>query len=210
MGMTLLKPCIVSRSVYRSNASARLQDSVEDYHCINVFFKAISEVQQDIQLCFGPKQQQAANFSHDIPTFIFFDEADGDWRKLEKTVGQYASLFSDSVIVVRTEYELWCCKWQKQSAVDRPWTAVAALDHCCQPNFVTVLELMASFPVSTAEAERLLFRMEHTLTAIRASMEEEQLESLLFLQVHRQDCPSVEAVIDSFAVTSARHLKFVI
>ena len=48
------------------------------------------------------------------------------------------------------------------------------------------------------------------MTAIRASMEEERLEALLLLQVHRDITPSPEAVIDRFATFSARRLKFVL
>ena len=39
-------------------------------------------------------------------------------------------------------------------------------------------------------------------------MEEDRLEGLLLLQVHRQDTPAIDAVIDRFAATAARRLKF--
>jgi len=52
--------------------------------------------------------------------------------------------------------------------------------------------------------------MEHTMTAICASMEEDRLEALLLLQVHRENTPTPEAVIDLFAATSARRLKFLL
>lgn len=41
-------------------------------------------------------------------------------------------------------------------------------------------------------------------------MEEERFEALLLLQVHREDTPSVDAVLDHFAATSARRLKFIL
>ena len=41
-------------------------------------------------------------------------------------------------------------------------------------------------------------------------MEEERLEALLLLQVHRDLTPSPETVIDRFAATSARRFKFVL
>lgn len=78
------------------------------------------------------------------------------------------------------------------------------------PNLSVLLQLLATLPVTTAEAERVFSKMERTVTAIRASMEEERLESLILLQVHREDTPSIEAVIDRFATTSARRLKFVL
>lgn len=76
------------------------------------------------------------------------------------------------------------------------------------PNISIILQLLATLPVTTAEAERVFSKVERTLTAIRASMEEERLEALL--QVHRADTPAIDEVIDRFETTSARRLKFVI
>ena len=105
------------------------------------------------------------------------------------------------------------CKWQQQPAANHPWTALAALDHCAIfPNLSIVPQLLAIFPITTAEAERCFSKMERTLTAmiaIRSSMEEERFEALLLLQVHHEDTPSVDAVLDHLAATSAR-LKFVL
>ena len=94
----------------------------------------------------------------------------------------------------------------------RPKTAVSSLDQCSElfPNVSLLLQLLATFPIATAEAERMFSKVEHTLTAIRSSMHESRLEALLLLQQHRMLTPSVSAVIDRFASTSARRLKFLI
>ena len=210
--VTLTKPRTASRSVYRPAASTGSDDSVQDYYRINVFFPAVDQVQQDLQLRFGPKQQLAVKFSRAVPASMRFDDADGDWAELEGAVDVYTHMFSDPVIVIKSEYDQWRRKWQQQPAEQLPNTALAALDHCqMYPNLSAVLlQLLATLPVTTAEAERVFSKMERTVTAIRASMEEERLESLILLQVHREDTPSIEAVIDRFATTSARRLKFVL
>jgi len=41
-------------------------------------------------------------------------------------------------------------------------------------------------------------------------MDEQRLEALILLQVHRSDIPTVDAVIDRFAATSARRLDFIL
>jgi len=41
-------------------------------------------------------------------------------------------------------------------------------------------------------------------------MEKERFEALLLLQIHREDTPSYDAVLDHFAATSARPLKFIL
>jgi len=94
------------------------------------------------------------------------------------------------------------------SVDDRPKSAVSALDQCGQ--FLStklMLQLLATLPVTTAEAERVFSRMEQAAAAIRAAMEENRLEALLLLQVHRVVTPSVQEVIDKFAATGARRLN---
>jgi len=67
--------------------------------------------------------------------------------------------------------------------------------------------LLATLPITTAEAERVFSKMEKTATAIRSAMEGNRLEALLLLQVHRDLTPSVQEVIDKFAATGARRFK---
>lgn len=210
LGITLTKPRTARRSVYRATASSE-DASVEDYYRINAFYPTLDDILQDLRLRFGPKQQQAANFSRAVPAFMDFSDEEGDWRKLEMAVNTYIDRFPDALIAIQTEYELWRRKWAKQPSARYPRTALTTLDHCSMyPNISIILQLLATLPVTTAEAERVFSKVERTLTAIRASMEEERLEALILLQVHRGDTPAIDAVIDRFATTSARRLKFVI
>jgi len=90
------------------------------------------------------------------------------------------------------------------SADDRPRFAVSALDHCGQfLNVKLLLQLLPTLPITTAEAERVFSKMEKTATAIRTAMEENRLEALLILQVHRDLTPSVQEVIDKFSPTGS-------
>ena len=104
-------------------------------------------------------------------------------------------------------------KWQAIDVADRPRTVLSALNHCtAYPNVSLLLQLLATIPVTTAEAERLFSKLERTLTAIRNTMDEQRLEALilLMLQVHRSDTQTVDAAIDRFAATAARRLDFVL
>ena len=93
--------------------------------------------------------------------------------------------------------------------------ALSALDHwgSLYPN---VPALLATLPVTTAEAERLFSKLEQTLVTIRSTMDEKRSETLLRLQVHKAHTPSIglhpsiDAVIDKFATTSASRLNFVL
>ena len=132
------------------------------------------------------------------------------WELLVAAVESYSQCLNLSVAELRGEFQLWHQKWEKSE--NRPHSALEALDYCCEyyPNISTLLQLLATLPVSTAEAERFFSSMERTLTTIRASMSESRLQDLLLLHVNRKHTPSIDQVIDKFAETSARRLKFLL
>ena len=211
LGVQITKPRTASRSVYRPAAGDN-SDNVEAYYRINFFFPTIDNVVSDIQLRFGTSQQQAAQLSCTIPYFMKYESDDGDeWRKLEKGAEVYSDFLSDPTSIVKAEFELWRRRWEGVPASDRPASAVSALDHAKPfPNISSLLKLLATVPVSTAEAERCFSKLERTLTCIRATMGEQRLESLMMLAIHRTDTPSVDEVINRFAASAARRLNFIL
>ena len=58
------------------------------------------------------------------------------------------------------------------------------------PNIFTLLQILATLPVSTAEPERVFSRVTQTMTALRASVAEDRLEALILIQIYR-DCPAI-------------------
>lgn len=132
-----------------------------------------------------------------------------DWAKLEQALSIYMDIIGVPMIVVKAEYQLWRAKWANTAVAELPASAVSSLDHAEQfPTISILLQLLATTPISTAEAERFFSKLEKTLTAIRSTMTELRLESLLMLQIHRGDTPTIKDVIDRFAITSARRLNF--
>ena len=61
-----------------------------------------------------------------------------------------------------------------------------------------MLRILATLPVSTAESERTFSKVNLTLSAIRATMTEERLESLILLQAHRTELPATSEVVRRF------------
>lgn len=49
-------------------------------------------------------------------------------KKLEKAISVY-QVFPDPAVVIKAEYSMWRSMWQQQPTVDRPRTALEALDH---------------------------------------------------------------------------------
>jgi len=100
-----------------------------------------------------------------------------------------------------------------RSSLSIPVTAIATLNSCPEdlyPNIFVLLKILATLPVSTCEPERMFSKVERTMTAIRSSMSEDRLESLILLQAHREDVPTTEVVIDKFASVCSRRLNLVL
>jgi len=92
-------------------------------------------------------------------------------------------------------------------------TAAAALEHCSAltlPNIRTLLVILATLPVTMAEAGRVFSKVERTATAARAHMTEDRLKALVMLSAHRDKTPSVEEVVDTFASCQARRVDFIL
>ena len=111
------------------------------------------------------------NLSHLIPAAmpaVFNeDETEATWKQLESGIAVY--FLTDPTPAMKSEFFLWRRKWQKVSADDHPKSAVSALDHCGHfLNMKLLLQLLATLPIKTAEAERVFSKMEKTATAIQS------------------------------------------
>ena len=205
----LAKPRLASRSVYRAAAGGTDQ-SVEDYFRINVFYPAIDNIVNDLELRFGERQRRVVKLAQLIPAFMS-ENSEDNWSVVELDISVYGHLMEDPMVVVRCEYSLWQKKWSNVPKKDRPASALTALDRCAIfPNISVLLQILATLPVTTAEAERMFPKLERTLTAIRSTMEEQRLEALLLIHIHRSDTPSIDDVIKQFSTTTSRRLNYIL
>jgi len=108
---------------------------------------------------------------------------------------------------------LWRQQWTNKEEAGKIMTAAAALERCSpvmMPNIRQLLLILATLPVTTAEAERVFSKVVRTATAARAHMTEDRLEALVLINTHRALTPDIDSVITRFAETGARRVKFVI
>ena len=206
---TCLKLNLASRSVYRA-ATGGTDQSVESYFRINVFYPAIDSIVNDLELRFGERQRRVVELVRLIPAFMS-ENSEDNWSVVESAISVYGHLLEDPMVVVSCEYSLWQKKWSNYPKKDRPGSALTALNRCALcPNISALLQILATLPVTTAEAERMFSKLERTLTAIRSTMEEQRLEALLLIQIHRSDTPSNDDVIKRFSATTSRRLNFIL
>jgi len=115
---------------------------------------------------FGPTQKKAAELARLIPQLIPIGSSDDDeWNQLQKAVNVCIDLLPDSMATVKGKYRQWL---KGIPTVDRPKTVLSAMDHyalyATNPNLSLLLQLLATIPVTTAEAFRLFYKLERTCT----------------------------------------------
>ena len=197
-------PRTINKSVLRPNACGTNQTAI-NYARINVFFPLLDEVCGDMKARFTSHQQKIASLTRILPYFV----KESTWQDILPAAEKYRG-FLDPLSIVKGEYEIWKQQWMSCGARPVANTAIGALGDCQAnvfPNLHTLLNILTVLPVTTAEPERLFSKLNSTLTAIRSTMSEERLESLLLLQVHRERTPTTEKLIDSFASMKKRRLS---
>lgn len=137
------------------------------------------------------------------------------WEDLETAWNKLESVISNpETDNLKAEFLLWQTKWKMSNTSETdpvPITAIAALNMCNPVTYPTIhqlLKILASLPVSNAEPERCFSKVERTMTSLRSTMTEDRLEALILLQAHRDRLPDTDRVIEHFATSGVRRLKF--
>ncbi|XP_043215486.1 uncharacterized protein LOC122378457 [Amphibalanus amphitrite] len=199
LGVVIKPPRCASKSVYRANAGD--SDDPIGYYRVNCFLPLLSSTLQQLEQRFGERQQTSFKLRDLLPAYM------KPWEEVESALLRYSD-FLDPPQVVKAEHELWRTMWTNKPALDRPRSAVEALDACSHelmPNICKLLEILAALPVTTAEPERFFSRVSLAASSIRATMTEDRLEAICMLQVYRQ-CPAVtsDAVLEVFSKTQRK------
>ncbi|XP_065580183.1 52 kDa repressor of the inhibitor of the protein kinase-like [Artemia franciscana] len=109
------------------------------------------------------------------------------------------------------ELELWRAKWLKVVPSLFPKTAVQSLAECERgifPNVHKLLSIFCVIPTSTACIERSFSSMKRIITYLHRWMSEDRQNGLVLLNVYRDVLVSVDEILEKFAISSARRLRF--
>ena len=178
-----------------------------------MFFPALDAVVIDLRVRFGEEQKRAAKLGMLIPANMTSDW-EKDFKPLQQDVldtNLYLALLTEPIATVKAEYKLWHLQWS--NVEEKPQTSLTALN-ACSPSFPAIsslLQIMATLPCITAQAEQIFSKTERMLTAIRSSMNEDRVESLVvLLQVHPNNTPSADEVVIKFAACHARRVRLIL
>lgn len=102
------------------------------------------------------------------------------------------------------EYHTWVCKWRRLAGegVDLPSSVIASLRECSAdffPNLHTLLRLICTLPVTTAECERTISHIRTLKSYLRSTMGQERLNGLALLKIHWAVPVDREDAVNRFA-----------
>ena len=131
-------------------------------------------------------------------------------------ISDLVSLYGDDLpapAALDTELHCWRIKWQGKihdaADLNTPAKALSSIDGDFFPNIEQLLKIACTLPVTSVECERSISRLRHLKTYLRSTMQEERLNGLAMLYIHRDIPCSAEAVVDEFARRHPRRIQLV-
>ena len=155
MDVKIRKPRTASQSVFRPNAADDHGCDVQTFFRVNMFLPLTEGVSMHLRDRFGMAQCNSLVLSDLIPSYV----CNASYEDILTAIVKY-SAFISSHIEIECEFTLWKVQWtERQQLASEISTAAAALEHCFAltlPNIHALLVILATLPVTTAEAERLI------------------------------------------------------
>ena len=107
-------------------------------------------------------------------------------------------------LYVAAEYHTWVCKWRRAAGdgAHLPSSIQESLRECSAdffPNLHTLLRLVCTLPVTTAECERTISHIRTLKSYLRSTMGQERLNGLALLKIHRAISINHDDAVNSFA-----------
>ena len=134
-------------------------------------------------------------------------------QRLKKIVSLFRKynnlLHSNSDCIYKGEFDNW-----KTICMNMENPPTSILDSIAMTsdflNINILLRLFATLPLTAASAERVFSSLARVQTAYPSTMEQERLQSLLLMHVHREIPLTHDEVIDHFSSSSTRRLQFML
>ncbi|KAL4113018.1 hypothetical protein QTP88_016722 [Uroleucon formosanum] len=132
---------------------------------------------------------------------------------------KFSPLFTVSenlmVDMLEGEISLWLHKWKRQPINERPCTALESYMQCDEdmfPTIRTLMQVLATLPVSVSSAERSFSTLRRVKTWLRSRMTEDRLSALCLINVYNNVdvINEIDRIIDIFANSKNRSLEFVL
>lgn len=196
-GGILLMPRIVGRQLNRSNIPA---SDISTYYKINLFIPFLDHTIQQLIERFTKHRKVVSALSGVLPSNF----AKG--CEIKEAFCMYSEVLPEkSTSVVKAELEVWKAAMTLTSPT--PKSALECLDKCDQklyPNIYTLLQILATLPVSTATPERSFSSLRRLKNYLRNTTGENRLNGLALMNIHYGIEIDANEVVDIFKKKNRR------
>lgn len=170
-------PRIVGRQLNRSNIPA---SDISTYYKINLFIPFLDHTIQQLIERFTKHRKVVSALSGLLPSNF----ANG--CEIEEAFCMVSEVLPEkSTSVVKAELEVWKAAMTLTSPTRK--SALECLDKCDQklyPNIYTLLQILATLPVSTATPERSFSSLRRLKNYLRNTTGENRLNGLALMNIH--------------------------
>ena len=151
---------------------------------------------------FATLQQEALNGMKLLPSYVIGNAV---------TESEFDFYNDDlpNATTLRHELQLWKSFWKRVEPGELPTTAHQCLTACNDrqfPNIKTILIILCTLPVTSAESERSFSSLRRLKTYCRSTMVQDRINGLSLIYIHRDIDVDINKIIDTFAQTKPRRM----
>jgi len=187
-------PRICSSQRHRTNIPAT---TAKDYYRATTMIPFLDNIISQFQERFSDHRSTAFLLAGLIPILV----EKYNFNNLKPALDFYKAFISEGQAVLEGEYDRWRFKWISVPLSSRPSNALDAFLACDVvffPCISSLLQIFATLPVTSATAERSFSALKYLKNYHRTTMNEERLNGLALMFIHRDVEISVDRVIDKF------------
>ena len=198
------KPRTCVRQRNRSNASP-LTDTIEEWYKVNITIPFLDHVIAELESQFSLMAQTASQLLGLVPSIMCSKDLD-----MSEAVQLYHQDLPSPELFDQ-EFMRWRDMYSHKPVEERPATSATALKECDKhlfPNITTLLQIVCTLPVTSAECERNASVLRRLHNFMRAGMNKNRLTSLALMHIHYQHKVDLDTVVQLFAESQPRRLQF--
>ena len=112
------------------------------------------------------------------------------------------------------ELDRWKLFWKLNVGNEAPKTISETIESTSQikqrfPNIYTILHILLVTPITAASAERANSSLKHVMTPKRSTMQEDRLNALVLMYVHRDIKIDTDRIVDMYATSNASRMLLI-
>lgn len=209
IGIQPSRPRTVQRQVYRDNNPS---SSPEIYYRINLTQVFLAHALQQLESRFPDEAYLCFKGFSLVPAVLLNNSS--TWKSHVDEFCQHYSQDIPNIAGLSVELDLWQRLWneKKEKAEEIPEkisSTIKIVDPVAFPNIFTILQIVATIPVTSCSCERSISSLRNLKNYLRSTMGEERLNGLALMHTHREMELNLEEIIDLFATRHPRRMKMV-